>query len=1225
MTRKPPKRGIAPNSDENSQKGRLLRAVNGAAEILLTADEDEFENSLREGMALMAQCIGVDRINIWQNQPGEDGLQYVMQFSWLAEVNTSGKIVKPKTGFSYNHTMSGWEAKFLRGECVNGPLSSLSDGERERLEPYGVKSILVIPVYLRDLFWGFVSFDDCHNERTFTEDEVSILRSGNLMMVSSLTRYAAAARIREADEHAKLMLDAMPLCCSLWDENSRLVDCNAAVVNFFELTDKQEYLDKFFLLSPENQPDGKKSTESALEAIDEAYSTGRAGPMEWMHQMLDGTPMPTEVTLVRVRRGEKDIAVGYTRDLREYRKMMKEIDYKGILLHRANDVAAILLNPEMDEFGSDMRQCLSLLARSISADRAYICISYERDGELYFDPLYEWPRLVMSQPENAPREPYYMKMTYGEGRLSSGLCINEIVRNMPPEEQPLFTSRDVLSLLVVPVFLHDQFWGFIGIEDCTHERIFSGDEESLLRTCSFFIANAFLRNEMTHDIQAAVEEAQAASKSKSTFLARMSHEIRTPMNVIAGMTELILREQMPNPIREHVLNVKTASSSMLSLVNDILDFSKIESGSLEIISNEYALTSLINNVLIIIRMRVSEKPIQFIANIDCNIPNRLFGDETRIRQIFLNVLDNAAKYTIEGFISLNITGEIEGDMVILKAEVSDSGVGIREIDIEKLFADFIRVDGEKNKMVQGTGLGLSITKSLCQAMGGNITVKSVHGVGSTFLITIPQKIKSLGEKFAKVSEPETKRVLIYEKRFLYADSIRKSLENLGVDCSIVSHEHEYCEALKGEAPSFVFVASQVAERAGRLAEEFSPDSRLVLLLEYGETAYLDNARTISMPLHSASIANILNDADDGYFFHENGGEIIRFIAPTASILLVDDLNTNLKVAEGLMLPYQMHIDVCGSGEEAVECVQEKRFDVIFMDHMMPGIDGIEASRRIRALDSEDGYYKNVPIIALTANAVSGVKETFLENGMDDFLAKPIDVTKLHGLLEKWIPAEKKEKLMKTKAARPSPKENPVRIEIDGVDVKAGISMTGGTVENYLKTLAIFVLDGAEKMNLIRDCIKRKDLSLYTVYVHAMKSATATIGAWVISYLFKTLEAASLKEDTVFIHENTENTLKETESLLRNVSAVISLNEVKATKESAPEFVESKLSQLKEALSSRDIGEVGDAMRALETVRWGKRAAALFNEISGDVLLINYEEALNLLDELREAFFAEDSE
>ncbi|MCL2284304.1 MAG: response regulator [Fibromonadales bacterium] len=383
-------------------------------------------------------------------------------------------------------------------------------------------------------------------------------------------------------------------------------------------------------------------------------------------------------------------------------------------------------------------------------------------------------------------------------------------------------------------------------------------------------------------------QSEEESKYKSSFMASMSHEIRTPMNAIIGMAELALRENIPTTAKEQILTIKRAGTNLLSIINDILDFSKIESGKLTISPGNYQLSSLINDVINIIKVRISSSGLQFKVNIDHDMPNELFGDEARVRQVLLNVLGNAVKYTKEGFVSFSVSGKMENDVVFLDIEVADSGIGIKQEDIKNLFNDFVRVNLTVNKNIEGTGLGLTITKSLVNAMGGSIEVYSEYGKGSTFTIKLPQKIRSL-EPIAEISSTE-EEVRIEE----------------------------------------------------------------------------------------------------------------RFIAPAARILVVDDMKVNLMVAEGLLKPYKMQIELCESGAEAIDRIAARNYDLVFMDHMMPEMDGVEATKRLREL----GH--GLPVIALTANAISGMKEMFLSNGFNDFLSKPIDLSKLNILLKKWIPKGKQE-------------------------------------------------------------------------------------------------------------------------------------------------------------------------------------------------------------------------
>jgi len=520
---------------------------------------------------------------------------------------------------------------------------------------------------------------------------------------------------------------------------------------------------------------------------------------------------------------------------------------------------------------------------------------------------------------------------------------------------------------------------------------------------AFVIFNIFISG-LIKPLHKALEELKASSKAKSDFLAKISHEIRTPMNAITGMAELALRENISNIAREHIITIKQTGNHLLSLINDLLDFSKIESGKLEIVPYDYQFASLIHDVVSIIKMRVVDSNISFVVNIDCNIPNSLFGDEARIRQVLLNVLSNAVKYTKKGFVSFSISGKIIEDMVFLTIDVTDSGSGIKPEDIEKLFGEFVRIDLLSNKGIEGTGLGLVITKKLLSAMGGDIKVRSEYGKGSTFTINLSQKICA-PEPIASIEKPEEKSALVYEQNKVYADSIICTIDNLGVACHRAESDYDLREKLQTKNYAFLFVSHSLLINAKAIIKELESKTKVVVLAEFNNVPSGANLEILTMPAHSISIANVLNGTSDRFLYSTNeNASVAQFIAPEAKVLIVDDIGTNLKVAEGLMQPYRMQIDLCFSGIEAIATVNANHYDIVFMDHMMPEMNGVEAAKLIRAKHAE------LPIIALTANAVSGTKEMFLSNGFNDFLSKPIDTIKLNNILAKWIPKEKQEKL-----------------------------------------------------------------------------------------------------------------------------------------------------------------------------------------------------------------------
>ena len=712
------------------------------------------------------------------------------------------------------------------------------------------------------------------------------------------------------------------------------------------------------------------------------------------------------------------------------------------------------------------------------------------------------------------------------------------------------------------------------------------------------------------------EEAEIANRTKSNFLANMSHEIRTPMNAITGMAELLLRGELPNDARGYARDIKQAAANLISIINDLLDFSKIEAGKLEIYFAKYLLASLVNDAISIIRTRLIEKPVRFYTNIDSGIPNNLIGDEIRLRQILLNLLSNAVKYTDRGHISFSIT-EIkrENDFVWLKIAVTDTGQGISTEDQAQLFGDFVQVDTKKNRGIEGTGLGLAITKRLCMAMNGDITVESEYGKGSTFTVIIPQSIDS-DVPFAAVEDAASKKVLIYERRSVYARSVEWSLDNMKVPHTLTMDYDAFAEALYKEEWSFVFSGYGLYEKIKPLMEKpktaFKNDRKpsIVLMVEWGIEAYIPNVRFISLPVQSLSIANTLNGKENNKDYFDNfvSYEAVRFTIPRTRLLVVDDIETNLKVAEGLLSPYQTTVDTCLSGVQAIELIKQREYDIVFMDHMMPGMDGIETTTAIRALDGE--RFKTMPIVALTANAVSGMKEMFIEKGLNDFLAKPIDISKLDEILERWIPREKKEKGKKTASASDSA---PILL-IKGVDVKQGIAMTGGTLNGYRQVLSVFCRDAEERLPLLQVAPDKGVLPQFITQVHALKSASASLGATEISVEAAELEIAGQAENLTFIHENLGGFAEHLTELVKNIRTTLESKETESQEISHLECL-SIFQILAAALKSQNTMEIERILDEFSQKPLDSKTREILETISDQVLMTEFDSAIKIIDKL----------
>ena len=713
-----------------------------------------------------------------------------------------------------------------------------------------------------------------------------------------------------------------------------------------------------------------------------------------------------------------------------------------------------------------------------------------------------------------------------------------------------YDMRDSAGNVVI-VFFNRLFndW-FVGIVT-PYDEFYRDLRSALLLLVVFGAAFSVLLCGIQLRLSFAKKQADEESKAKSSFLARMSHEIRTPMNAITGMAELLLRGKLSNEARSYALDIKQAGSNLLSIINDILDFSKIEMNKLEINPVEYQLASLINDTINIIRARMLVKPLRLFTNIHGSIPNNLIGDEVRLRQILLNLLSNAVKYSAKGLIGLSITADRrEDERVWLRISVSDSGRGIKSEDLAKLFSEYVQFDAKMNRGIEGTGLGLAITKHLCVAMGGDISVESEYNKGSVFTVLIPQDI---GEQkpFAAVKDAEQKNVLIYDRRDGYAKSICWSLQAMGVPHTMVTTHDDFVKALREQEWFYVISGiglfrEKLKPVMGKPASDFPGGKKppLALMVEWGTEIDITEARFLFTPVHSLSIADLLNGKEDKYSAKMYGSyEEIRFVLPNARLLVVDDITSNLKVAEGLLAPYQAAIDTCTGGAQAVELVKRHSYDIVFMDHMMPDMDGIEATNAIRAWEAsqknDPSPRRPVPIIALTANAVMGMREMFIQNGFNDFLAKPIDVSRLDAILDHWIPKEKREDASDNGSAGEPPNipALPVlpMLTIPGVDVPRGITITGGKLDFYNKLLGMVAKDAEERLALLKNTqLSSSNLPAFATHAHAIKGVAASVAATEAAAQAAKLEAACRAGDLALAQEAFSNFEKLLSDLIKDI-------------------------------------------------------------------------------------------
>lgn len=716
-------------------------------------------------------------------------------------------------------------------------------------------------------------------------------------------------------------------------------------------------------------------------------------------------------------------------------------------------------------------------------------------------------------------------------------------------------------------------------------------------------------NHLLDEISAMNEELKQSAQLKSNFLANMSHEIRTPMNAVIGMAEMALRGEIPEEEKGYINQIKSSGRSLLAIINDILDFSKLESGKMEINETEYAVMSLMNDTANIVMTRIGEKEITLVVEADPGIPTMLYGDDIRIKQVLVNLANNAVKFTQSGAVKIAMRFERAEKGIYLTIEVKDTGIGIKEKDIEKLFSSFQQVDSKRNRNIEGTGLGLAISKELVSLMGGQIKIESVYGSGSTFSFRIPQKIV---EDIPSVSL--RKAGTVYTASLIANQYVKEgfieAIRKLPVENTECSSLEELAKAGEAGAESvfldYPFWDGKAEELAKSLSRSPERKQMVVIIDPRKDLISSPYIRKLNQPVYCLNVASALNREADRQFEKDAAEDDFRFEAPDAQILIVDDNLINLTVAKGILSPLHMNISTASGAKEALKLIEQNHYDIVFMDHMMPDIDGVEATHMIRELEGD--YYMNLPIIALTANAVNEAREMFLREGMNDFVAKPIEIRDITAKLRKWLPQDKIQDI-NTSDTGQVPEDNE-ELQLEGIDVKAGIALSGN-LDLYKKILSDYYEVIEKKADLIEYYKDIGDINSYTIEVHALKSASKLIGAAELSEAAAYLEKCGHEENLVPIEEKTDELLRKYRSYITVLAPFAKQTEVAEKHEITEQELSEKLGALFEALDDFDIDSAGSILEELRSCCLSKEGTVLFSRLAEAIDELEYDDAAEI--------------
>ena len=1191
-----------------------LTALNMIGETLLSADYNGFYESLNMVSEIVGMTFDAARVSICRISPGDSSPDCSSLSSWYKGATPDSAAPDEEC----THLPPGWLEILSGGNPIRMPMSGVAGDEAALMRSHGIQYVALIPIVIKNELWGCIRLLYTDANQVFTISGSNALSGIARMLASGIMRNDSTGRLMNSISTNRAILDFNPFNCIIFDRDTNIIHYNQSTRDFLNWDDdtdtKAELARVLKTMVPEIQAGGRRAVPF-LERLNLAFTTGY-GEFETMF-IVNEKRLHYNIIMKKVIFQEQDAVIVYMFDLTEEKGVQFALKYHDNLLAALGSVANLLLSADSKDLNHTMYNAVELIGRTAYTDRAYVWKNTQgEDGRLYTSQLYEW------SPEVAPQQGNELAVNIAfddvvpdwRDTLLKGISKNIIVKNATPEEQAQLAPQGIVSLLLVPIFLQDKFWGFIGFDDCHNERIFTSIEENFLRICGFMtmVINDTLQNEVAMNLLAEREAALVSAQIKTNFLANMSHEIRTPMNAILGMTELIMHENVSGTVMAHATDIRNACRGLLTIINDILDISKIESGKLEIVPIRYNISSMLMDVINIIKMRADKKAISFVVNIDTNIPSELLGDELRIRQILINILNNAIKFTQRGQITLTVSHQFKNDACQLEFSVKDTGVGIKQEDMDKVFVLFQQVDTKKNREIEGTGLGLSISKQLAEMMDGSIEMESEYGVGSTFTVSIRQEIVN-NQPVAALKNPSRNSVIVYENRAEYLESITYALDSLGCRYEICTNRSEMYKSLDEFECDYIFISSLYVRGVQSVAARKQPNAVIATLNGDG-TTYLDsNMIYISMPIHCLQLANIFNDE---HYTKMDNTHTSNIVAPDARVLVVDDNDVNLKVAVGLLSIYKIKADSASGGLRAITMVKDNDYDLIFMDHMMPEMDGIDTTVAIRALGSK---YKLLPIIALTANAIGGVKEMFRAEGLDDFLAKPIEMTKLDAILKKWLPKakqqERAEEIVYVEAF----------FEIPGVNTRKGVQHSGGALEDYHEILAIYAFDSEKRLAEMMKYYKEDDIKSLTICVHAVKSASANIGADNVSDMAAELESACKLGDISYVDTNLQPFLDALVTLLvnlRNYLKGVQREDQERNRPADNDLLKRSLNEIETHMNNLDVDAVENLLNELNAYRWDSATFEWLNKMKSSISIFDYDGIAEAAEGLRATIGAE---